>query len=47
LLLGAAAPAHVLTSSVTSRGIVNMAAIAVVDALSRRADAAAGGFGAG
>jgi malate dehydrogenase (oxaloacetate-decarboxylating)(NADP+) len=47
MLLGAAAPAHVLTSSVTSRGIVNMAAIAVVDALSRGTDAAAGGFGAG
>jgi len=32
LLLGAARPAHVLTPSVTSRGVVNMSAMAVVDA---------------
>jgi malate dehydrogenase (oxaloacetate-decarboxylating)(NADP+) len=32
MLIGAAAPAHVLTSSVTSRGILNMSAIAVVEA---------------
>jgi malate dehydrogenase (oxaloacetate-decarboxylating)(NADP+) len=32
MLLGAARPAHVLTPSVTVRGIVNMSAVAVVDA---------------
>jgi malate dehydrogenase (oxaloacetate-decarboxylating)(NADP+) len=32
MLIGTAAPAHVLTSSVTARGIVNMSAVAVVEA---------------
>lgn len=32
ILLGAAQPAHILSTSVTSRGVVNMAAIAVVEA---------------
>jgi malate dehydrogenase (oxaloacetate-decarboxylating)(NADP+) len=32
ILLGAALPAHILTPSVTARGIVNMSALAVVDA---------------
>ena len=32
ILMGPAKPAHVLTSSVTARGIVNMTAIAVVEA---------------
>ncbi len=32
ILLGAAAPAHILTGSVTSRGVVNMTAIAVAEA---------------
>ncbi|MFD1744214.1 NADP-dependent malic enzyme [Rhizobium helianthi] len=32
ILLGAAQPAHVLSTSVTSRGVVNMAALAVVEA---------------
>jgi malate dehydrogenase (oxaloacetate-decarboxylating)(NADP+) len=32
ILIGAKAPAHILTSSVTARGVVNMSAIAVVDA---------------
>jgi malate dehydrogenase (oxaloacetate-decarboxylating)(NADP+) len=32
ILMGAAAPAHILTPSVTARGVVNMSAIAVVDA---------------
>jgi malate dehydrogenase (oxaloacetate-decarboxylating)(NADP+) len=32
MLLGVAKPAHILTSSVTVRGIVNMSALAVVDA---------------
>jgi malate dehydrogenase (oxaloacetate-decarboxylating)(NADP+) len=32
VLLGAALPAHILTPSVTSRGVVNMAALAVVEA---------------
>ncbi|GGD91339.1 NAD-dependent malic enzyme [Aureimonas endophytica] len=35
MLLGVAQPAHVLTPSVTSRGIVNMAAIAVAEAVQR------------
>ncbi|WP_310621055.1 NADP-dependent malic enzyme [Flexibacterium corallicola] len=35
ILLGAAKPAHILTPSVTSRGIVNMTAFAAVDAQSR------------
>jgi malate dehydrogenase (oxaloacetate-decarboxylating)(NADP+) len=34
ILLGAARPAHVLTKSVTARGIVNMTALAVAKALS-------------
>ncbi|MBI1774985.1 MAG: NADP-dependent malic enzyme [Proteobacteria bacterium] len=37
MLLGVAQPAHVLTASVTVRGIVNMTAYAAVDALSRQA----------
>ena len=32
MLLGTALPAHVLTSSVTARGILNMTALAVVEA---------------
>ncbi len=32
ILLGTALPAHILTPSVTSRGVVNMAALAVVEA---------------
>ncbi|EYR80071.1 MULTISPECIES: NADP-dependent malic enzyme [unclassified Shinella] len=32
ILLGAAMPAHILSPSVTSRGVVNMAALAVVEA---------------
>ena len=32
ILIGAAKPAHVLTTSVTARGIVNMTAIAVAEA---------------
>ena len=39
ILIGAARPAHVLTPSVTARGIVNMTAVAVVEAQA----AAAGG----
>ena len=35
ILLGAARPAHILTPSVTSRGVVNMTALAVVEALQR------------
>ena len=31
-VLGAAMPAHILSQSVTSRGVVNMAALAVVEA---------------
>jgi malate dehydrogenase (oxaloacetate-decarboxylating)(NADP+) len=32
ILLGTALPAHILSPSVTSRGVVNMAAVAVVEA---------------
>jgi malate dehydrogenase (oxaloacetate-decarboxylating)(NADP+) len=32
ILIGAACPAHILTPSVTPRGIVNMTAVAVVEA---------------
>jgi malate dehydrogenase (oxaloacetate-decarboxylating)(NADP+) len=32
ILLGTAMPAHILSPSVTSRGVVNMAALAVVEA---------------
>ena len=32
MLLGAALPAHVLTPSVTARGITNMTALSVVEA---------------
>ncbi|MBC8130896.1 MAG: NADP-dependent malic enzyme [Rhizobiaceae bacterium] len=35
ILIGATCPAHVLTPSVTSRGVVNMAAIAVAQAVQR------------
>jgi malate dehydrogenase (oxaloacetate-decarboxylating)(NADP+) len=35
ILLGTARPAHILTPSVTSRGVVNMTALAVVEALQR------------
>lgn len=35
ILLGTARPAHILTPSVTSRGVVNMTALAVVEAHSR------------
>ena len=35
ILIGLSKPAHVLTASVTARGIVNMSAIAVVDAQDR------------
>ncbi|MGB1256810.1 MAG: NADP-dependent malic enzyme [Thiolinea sp.] len=36
ILLGTQYPAHILTESTTVRGIVNMATVAVVDALSRK-----------
>ena len=32
ILLGSAMPAHILTPSVTSRGVVNMTALAAVEA---------------
>ena len=38
ILLGPACPAHVLTPSVTSRGVVNMATIAVAQAVQRAAE---------
>jgi malate dehydrogenase (oxaloacetate-decarboxylating)(NADP+) len=34
ILIGAAQPAHILTPSVTARGIVNMTALAVAEAQS-------------
>jgi malate dehydrogenase (oxaloacetate-decarboxylating)(NADP+) len=37
ILLGSAMPAHIMTPSVTVRGILNMAALAVVDAQARAA----------
>ena len=43
MLLGIARPAHILTSSVTVRGILNMSALAVVDAQVHAASAAASG----
>ena len=39
ILLGPAKPAHVLTSSVTTRGVVNMTAIAVAEAQTAEAEA--------
>ncbi|GBD43679.1 NADP-dependent malic enzyme [bacterium HR40] len=36
ILLGIGAPAHIVTASVTTRGLVNMATLACVDALVRR-----------
>jgi len=38
ILLGAAKPAHILTPSVTSRGVVNMSALASVEAQTRSAE---------
>jgi len=35
ILVGTAQPAHVLTPTVTARGVVNMTAVAVVEAQSR------------
>ena len=43
MLLGAARPVHILTPSATVRRIVNMTALAVVDANSHRAAAPAKG----
>ncbi|MEE8534735.1 MAG: phosphate acyltransferase, partial [Kiloniellales bacterium] len=40
ILIGTAAPAHILTPSVTARGVVNMSAVAVVDAQDRAAERA-------
>ncbi len=40
ILLGTARPAHILTPSVTARGIVNMTALAVVEASQKAADQA-------
>jgi malate dehydrogenase (oxaloacetate-decarboxylating)(NADP+) len=45
ILLGTAQPAHILSPSVTSRGVVNMAAVAVVEASVRDGGAVAD-FGA-
>ena len=36
MLLGTAKPAHILTNSVTSRGVVNMTAIAAAEAISQK-----------
>jgi malate dehydrogenase (oxaloacetate-decarboxylating)(NADP+) len=37
ILIGPRRPAHILNASVTARGIVNMSAVACVDALARGA----------
>jgi malate dehydrogenase (oxaloacetate-decarboxylating)(NADP+) len=42
ILIGAAKPAHILTGSVTARGVVNMTALAVVEAQERAAASVAG-----
>ena len=42
ILLGAAAPAHILTPSVTSRGVINMTAVAVVEAQQQNSEADGG-----
>ena len=39
ILIGAAKPVHILTGSVTARGVVNMTAVAVVEAQERAAAA--------
>jgi malate dehydrogenase (oxaloacetate-decarboxylating)(NADP+) len=44
ILIGAAKPAHILTPSVTPRGIINMTAVAAVEAQAR-ADSQASQFG--
>ena len=36
MLIGTAAPAHIATSTVTARGIVNLTATSVVDAQNRQ-----------
>ena len=41
ILIGPAKPAHVLTPSVTARGIVNLTAVAVVEAQAAEQDQAA------
>jgi malate dehydrogenase (oxaloacetate-decarboxylating)(NADP+) len=38
IMLGADKPCHIITQSATSRGVVNMSALAAVDAISRRSD---------
>ena len=40
ILIGAARPAHILTPSVTARGIVNMTAVAAVEAQAGEVDGA-------
>ena len=40
ILIGTAKPAHILTGSVTARGVVNMTAVAVVEAQESAAEAA-------
>ncbi len=47
ILIGTAASAHILTPSVTARGVVNMSAVAVVDAQDRAAEKKRGKRGAG
>jgi len=42
ILMGAAAPVHILTQSVTARGVVNMSAVAAVEAQAYGRRAAAG-----
>jgi malate dehydrogenase (oxaloacetate-decarboxylating)(NADP+) len=42
ILLGTAKPVHILTPSVTSRGVVNMSAFAAVEACTRKRELLAG-----
>ncbi len=42
ILIGPARPAHMLTSSVTARGVVNMTALAVVEAQAQAGELKAG-----
>ena len=36
ILLGVRKPAHIVTSSITTRGLVNMSALACVDAITQK-----------
>jgi malate dehydrogenase (oxaloacetate-decarboxylating)(NADP+) len=44
ILIGAARPAHILTPSTTARGVVNMTAVAALEAQQMQEDQLALGF---